>query len=434
MNRREFFGYTFLLGATTLISTGGLKAYGQTTPVSGINTGKNKKRVVYIFLRGGADFLALFPPSDLDKIKKFRDDSYNDTNYLSFSDKNKKNGVFRYHKELDNIKTLLEKGAFITHTASMHASRSHFFQQDLIESGSATSIRPNGFLARVCLKNNSLKPLAMGKYIPRSLKGKDCIVIQNKEEVAGLIGNNKVQSNITRDEKLQFLMRKSDSHNEEIKKAQADYRELESSHDPKNEHETLEAKLKELTMRKSSQAQRDNFVNHMKIAAQILNTTYDADLVTVEYTGWDTHRNQSIDITGKIQGLAEGILAFQSSLTDKDMIDTTIVIMSEFGRTVRYNANNGTDHGAGSMMLVLGGDVNQHYQSSGWDLEKFNDLSGNEVPKDQIGPSAALTKKIDYRYVMHKILSKYYQTDLNIFDNDLNVSEPSNLEFLKKVA
>ena len=37
---------------------------------------------------------------------------------------------------------------------------------------------------------------------------------------------------------------------------------------------------------------------------------------------------------------------------------TTIVVMSEFGRTARENGNGGTDHGHGNVMWVLGGGVN----------------------------------------------------------------------------
>jgi uncharacterized protein (DUF1501 family) len=37
--------------------------------------------------------------------------------------------------------------------------------------------------------------------------------------------------------------------------------------------------------------------------------------------------------------------------------DTAIVVMSEFGRTVRQNGNGGTDHGHGNVMWVLGGQV-----------------------------------------------------------------------------
>jgi uncharacterized protein (DUF1501 family) len=37
--------------------------------------------------------------------------------------------------------------------------------------------------------------------------------------------------------------------------------------------------------------------------------------------------------------------------------DTTVVVLSEFGRTFRQNGNGGTDHGHGSVYWVMGGAV-----------------------------------------------------------------------------
>jgi uncharacterized protein (DUF1501 family) len=39
------------------------------------------------------------------------------------------------------------------------------------------------------------------------------------------------------------------------------------------------------------------------------------------------------------------------------MEDIVLVTMSEFGRTVKEDGNNGTDHGHGNVMTVLGGPV-----------------------------------------------------------------------------
>ena len=35
-----------------------------------------------------------------------------------------------------------------------------------------------------------------------------------------------------------------------------------------------------------------------------------------------------------------------------------MAVVSEFGRTLHGNANNGTDHGRGQAMLLLGGGLN----------------------------------------------------------------------------
>ena len=39
------------------------------------------------------------------------------------------------------------------------------------------------------------------------------------------------------------------------------------------------------------------------------------------------------------------------------MKDVTVVVMSEFGRRVHENASLGTDHGHGSLMILMGGNV-----------------------------------------------------------------------------
>jgi uncharacterized protein (DUF1501 family) len=56
------------------------------------------------------------------------------------------------------------------------------------------------------------------------------------------------------------------------------------------------------------------------------------------------------------------------------MATTTVVVMTEFGRTVEENSAFGTDHGRGSAMLVLGGGVaggRMHGAWHGLDPEKL---------------------------------------------------------------
>ncbi len=36
---------------------------------------------------------------------------------------------------------------------------------------------------------------------------------------------------------------------------------------------------------------------------------------------------------------------------------TTVVVLSEFGRTFRQNGNRGTDHGHGSVVWIMGGGI-----------------------------------------------------------------------------
>jgi uncharacterized protein (DUF1501 family) len=73
----------------------------------------------------------------------------------------------------------------------------------------------------------------------------------------------------------------------------------------------------------------------------------------------------------------------------------TLVTMSEFGRRVAQNGGNGTDHGHGNCMFVLGGGVVKGVHTDWPGLEAEN-MSGGED----------LAVTIDYRDVLGEIVLK----------------------------
>lgn len=81
----------------------------------------------------------------------------------------------------------------------------------------------------------------------------------------------------------------------------------------------------------------------------------------IDLGGWDTHRNQGNGEQGELARnfdlLGSSLSALRADLGSR-FADVTVVVMSEFGRTVRQNGSGGTDHGHGSALLVLGGRVN----------------------------------------------------------------------------
>jgi uncharacterized protein (DUF1501 family) len=54
--------------------------------------------------------------------------------------------------------------------------------------------------------------------------------------------------------------------------------------------------------------------------------------------------------------LGHGLAAFAQEM-GAAWKDTTVLVISEFGRTFRQNGNRGTDHGHGSVYWVMGGSV-----------------------------------------------------------------------------
>ena len=71
--------------------------------------------------------------------------------------------------------------------------------------------------------------------------------------------------------------------------------------------------------------------------------------------------------------------AFSQDMGDC-MQDIVLVTMSEFGRTALENGNNATDHGHGSVMFVLGGNVRGGTVCGQWPgLEKEQLYQGRDL-------------------------------------------------------
>ena len=91
-----------------------------------------------------------------------------------------------------------------------------------------------------------------------------------------------------------------------------------------------------------------------QFAADRLNR--DTRIATFSLAGWDTHVGQAGNLTRMLERLSETILALRDGL-GRNWDSTTVMAMTEFGRTVRENGSAGTDHGTGGAMLVVGGAV-----------------------------------------------------------------------------
>lgn len=74
--------------------------------------------------------------------------------------------------------------------------------------------------------------------------------------------------------------------------------------------------------------------------------------------GFDTHNNQVAEHTDLMETLDAGLTAFYQDLEAHGKADDVLVLTwSEFGRRVQENANEGTDHGAASVLFALGNGV-----------------------------------------------------------------------------
>jgi uncharacterized protein (DUF1501 family) len=74
--------------------------------------------------------------------------------------------------------------------------------------------------------------------------------------------------------------------------------------------------------------------------------------------GFDTHANQSYTHQSLLENVSNSVASFLDSLA-KQQLDqgVTVFLFSEFGRRVRENGSQGTDHGAAAPVFVLGNHV-----------------------------------------------------------------------------
>ncbi len=93
----------------------------------------------------------------------------------------------------------------------------------------------------------------------------------------------------------------------------------------------------------------------MQAAARILRRDHGPNIAAMEFSGWDTHANQGVagGALDRLLGLlADGLLAFRTDMGPA-WSTTTVVVMTEFGRTARPNGTRGTDHGTAGAAFVM---------------------------------------------------------------------------------
>ena len=83
----------------------------------------------------------------------------------------------------------------------------------------------------------------------------------------------------------------------------------------------------------------------------------DARIASFSLGGWDTHRGQVGSIRRALGHLSTAILRLRAGL-GPDWARTTVLAMTEFGRTLRENGSGGTDHGTGAALVMAGGALN----------------------------------------------------------------------------
>jgi uncharacterized protein (DUF1501 family) len=315
--------------------------------------GAGPNRFLLVFLRGAYDAANIVAPVGSDFYHESRPtlalakpDSTNPDAALPLD------GDWGLHPALkDSIYPLWQARqiAFIPFAGTDDMSRSHFETQDTIELGQPVTGSRNfrsGFMARLADTLGSDRPIAFSDQIPLCFQGAAAQVIPNvalngslkpglDPHEAQLIqamykGGADVAPGMARSVAQGFVTR------ETVFKSLSDEMTQAS-------RGAVTPKGFELSARRIGRLMRDQY-----------------NLAFVDVGGWDTHVNQGGAqgyLAGRISELGRGLAGFVDEIGPDAWRYTTVVVVSEFGRTFHENGDRGTDHGHGSVYWVMGGNV-----------------------------------------------------------------------------
>jgi len=349
---------------------------------------------VLVFLRGGADGLQLVAPVNdrhyfADREQQLRVTEQGENMGLML--KNSLGTVdFRLHPEAAPLKELYDANQLaIVHACGLkNGTRSHFDAQDMIEKGIQNKQNiTEGWLARYLntLPNKTnFSAIAAGAAMPLSLWGAPTAVSVNG------LGD--------------FALQADGHFNNLIRQAYNDQSILGRT--ALQTFYTIDLLQKKVPRRSNGEAipyrpegtgayMEDDFGKSLKNIAQLIKLNVGLHVATVDYGGWDTHEYQAYRFPGLVKSLGQNLHAFYNDL-HKYHGRLTVLVMSEFGRRLKGNKSNGTDHGYGNALFALGGNVKGGRMYGHW--------KGLETENLDNGVDLSVTT--DYRNILQELLTK----------------------------
>lgn len=360
----------FLTGSITVTMLG--------SPLFSVFAEKRKKRnLVIISLRGGMDGLSAVPPIDR-ALEKFRPDITVRRTLPLTSD-------FSLHPSLKNFHNAWKQGkAAIVHSSNIpYTMRSHFEGQDLMESGGHKPFTEyTGWLGRG-METAGLEGLAIALPMPLILRSK---------------------ANLDN-----YFPTKLSTPSPEIMK-----RVSETYPDNSNLKSTIERVMMRPYSMLSGRGSRKAY-RLAGTAAKALAKPDGPRVAVFDINGFDTHAAQGGsdgEHADKLYNLDKIFGKLRENLgTSFD--DTLIVTLTEFGRKIEQNGGNGTEHGYGTAVLMMGGLIKKAQVFSDWPgLKRKNMFEGQD-----------LQATIDARSIYCSAMAMAFDTDFEklkrqVFWND----------------
>ena len=365
INRRDF------LKATALTS---LYFAGFGTPTLASNG--PKKNLIVIMLRGGMDGLCAIPIKGDKNFEKLRSKINLDKTLDLTSD-------FDLHPALTSFKRLWDQNlAAAVHATNIpYTGRSHFDGQNLMETGGKIPYQEKtGWLGRgMNIAGLTGNGLALALPMPLLIRG---VPMNNNYYPVG----DKLPSNST----LGLIEQAFKEHDEKLLS--------------ENLKIVMTRELKNTGSRKNWSLAAN--------AADELSKPNGPRVVVFEVDGFDTHAAQGgtngahADCLSDYNEIVRGL---KQSMSKEAFEHTLIVTLTEFGRTIKQNGSNGTEHGYGSAIFLAGGLVKKAQVHTDWPGLKRKELfEGRD-----------LNSTIDARSVYASAMSTVFDVEFERIQKDV---------------
>lgn len=139
-----------------------------------------------------------------------------------------------------------------------------------------------------------------------------------------------------------------------------------------------------------------SLANGLKEIGMLIRAGLGLKAACIDIGPWDLHDQMGTATTGDMRtavaGLGDALGAFHTDMGSL-MGEVTVVVMSEFGRTIGVNGSGGTDHGRGSCCFVMSANANPGVYGAY--------PSGPLAP----GPEGDLAVTTDIRTVLSEVLA-----------------------------
>ena len=353
--------------------------------------------LVVIFQRGGCDGLSLLAPvNDPDYVADRAPE-------LRVQDNGPKPGRtlrqslapaidFRLHPEAAPLGELYDGGALaFIHAAGLeNGTRSHFIAQDLMERGvaDATDMKTvgDGWLTRLLAAHPALMPaIATTPAIPTGLAFHgESLAIPDLRGGLGLPGGPQPQ-----DVLAALYAGAEDPFSRAAQDTLRDMRAIDARLPRGSDNKVLPYQPEGNAVYEETETGRA-----LQTVARLLKMEAGLSVACVDVGGWDHHENMGGRFANLSGQFARGLAAFYND-TARYHDRLTVVVMTEFGRRLRTNKSNGTDHGHGGVMMVLGGAVNGGNVYGRWP----------GLASSQLDNGVDLAVTTDYRTVLAEILA-----------------------------